>query len=83
MSTVVVTTPDVVGAQMAGPGIRAWNLARQLAKIAPMTLVAKVEDGPSGIDMLDRDSEEAREVVREAKVLVGQPARGFRKKRRD
>ena len=46
MSTVVVATPDVVGARMAGPGIRAWNIAREMAKVAPTTLVAKVEGSP-------------------------------------
>ena len=89
MSTVVVATPDVVGARMAGPGIRAWNIARQMAKVAPTTLVAKIE-GPLPdsspfaslrVGMTDRDSPRARDVVRDAQVLIGQPARGFRKRR--
>ncbi len=82
MSTVVVATPDVVGARMAGPGIRAWHLARELAKVAPTTLIAKVEDAGE-MHALDRDSQQAREVMRDARVLIGQPARGFRKRRRD
>jgi glycosyltransferase involved in cell wall biosynthesis len=82
MSTVVVATPDVVGARMAGPGIRAWNIARQMAKVAPTTLVAKLEGGvwPGTVD---RDSAEAREAIGDAAVLIGQPARRFRKRRRD
>jgi glycosyltransferase involved in cell wall biosynthesis len=82
MSTVVVATPDVVGARMAGPGIRALHLARQLAAVAPTTLIAKVEDG-GGFSAVDRDSAEAREALRNARVLIGQPARGFRKHHRD
>ena len=80
MSTVVVATPDVVGARMAGPGIRAWNLARQMAKVAPTTLVAKVE-GALWPGTVDKDSPEAGDAIRDARVLIGQPARGFRKRR--
>src|SRR5712691_3253605 len=83
MSMVVVATPDVVGARMAGPGIRAWHLARELAKVAPTTLIAKLEDAPSadGVLLVDRDSADARDVMRDADVLIGQPARRFRKRR--
>jgi glycosyltransferase involved in cell wall biosynthesis len=82
MSTVVVATPDVVGARMAGPGIRAWHLARELAKFAPTTLLAKVEDttGLNGPAIVDRDSPQARDALRNAAVLIGQPARRFRKR---
>ena len=79
MSTVVISTPDVVGARMAGPGIRAWRLARELSKIAPTTLVAKVEDS-NGFDVVDRNSPQARAAIRNAKILIGQPARGFQKR---
>ena len=51
---------------MAGPGIRATYLARELGKHFPTTLVAKGDDPAP---------------IREASVLVGQPARGFRKRR--
>lgn len=88
MSTVVVATPDVVGARMAGPGIRAWNIARQMARVADTTLVAKVE-GPlpdssptSRLRLTDRDSAAARDAIRDAAVLIGQPARRFRRRRR-
>ena len=37
---VLVISHDVVGTRMAGPGIRAWELARVLAQHQPVTLVA-------------------------------------------
>jgi glycosyltransferase involved in cell wall biosynthesis len=66
--SVVVATPDVVGERMAGPGIRAWHLARELEKHFPTTLVSK----GSG----------AQASLRTADVLIGQPARGFRRFRK-
>ena len=85
MSTIVVATPDVVGERMAGPAIRAWHLAHELAGVAPTTLVAKFEGdsiGAEGVTLVDRRSDDAARVIRGADVLVGQPARGFRKARR-
>jgi glycosyltransferase involved in cell wall biosynthesis len=84
MSSVVVATRDVVGTRMAGPGIRAWHLAHELAKIADVTLIAKVEDPlpPDGLRVIDRDSSAVRDAIRDAKVLIVQPARGFRRARR-
>lgn len=83
--SVVVHTPDVVGERMAGPGIRAFHLARELARHFPTTLVAKREqesiDAP-GVAFLEHGSGAAREALTEAAVLVGQPARGFGKRRR-
>src|ERR1022692_1982065 len=35
---VLVQTEDVVGATMAGPGIRYWELSRRLAERHPVTL---------------------------------------------
>lgn len=51
---------------MAGPGIRATYLARELGKHFPTTLIAR--GGPV-------------EAMREASVLIGQPTRGFFKRR--
>ena len=82
MSRIVVVTPDVVGERMAGPGIRAWNLVRQLSAVAPATLIAKSE-GAGGFDVVVHGSRAASAALRDADVLVGQPARGFRKQRRD
>lgn len=53
---------------MAGPGIRATYLARELGKHFPTTLVS-------------RGSRDAARALREASVLIGQPTRGFFKRR--
>ncbi len=63
---VVVTTPDIVGERMAGPGIRAMHLARELAKHFDTALIAQGD---------------SRDALRDADVLIGQPVRGFRKRR--
>jgi hypothetical protein len=93
MVSVVVHTPDVVGDRMAGPGIRAWHLAAELAKHFPTTLIAKSEGGAQAIlpaeagqaalPVLQHGSAEARAALKAADVLVGQPARGFGKRRRE
>lgn len=81
---VVVHTPDVVGDRMAGPGIRAWHLAAELAKHFPTRLIARSEgSAPTDVTLIEHGSSEARGALREASVLVGQPARGFRKRRRE
>ena len=82
---VVVHTPDVVGERMAGPGIRAWHLAGELAKHFATTLVCKREGElpePSALRVAPRGSAEALVAMRSADVLIGQPARGFRRQRR-
>jgi glycosyltransferase involved in cell wall biosynthesis len=66
--SVVIATPDVVGERMAGPGIRAFHFAEELGKHFPTTLMAQ--------------SSWSREKMREASVLIGQPARGFHRMRR-
>ncbi|MBV9493720.1 MAG: glycosyltransferase [Acidobacteria bacterium] len=53
---------------MAGPGIRATYLARELGKHFPTQLVS-------------RETPAARRILSEASVLIGQPHRGFRKRR--
>ena len=69
---------------MAGPGIRAWQLARELARHWSTTLVARREGELPANDLavLDRGSAEARDALREADVIIGQPARGFGRHRR-
>jgi glycosyltransferase involved in cell wall biosynthesis len=79
MFNVVVHTPDVVGERMAGPGIRASHLAEELGKHFPTTLIAKTEQ--AGGAMIAHGTAEARAAMRNASVLIGQPARGFGKKR--
>ena len=69
---VVVHTPDVVGDRMAGPGIRAWHLAAELAKHVPTRLIARKEgSAPADVTLIEHGSAEAREALREAAVLVG------------
>jgi glycosyltransferase involved in cell wall biosynthesis len=95
---VVITTPDVVGERMAGPGIRAWHIARELAKHVPTTLVAQwsaaapggdsswllhaAEGGGAPLKVLDRGSADAKAALRAADVVIGQPARGLVRARR-
>ena len=76
-----MATPDVVGERMAGPGIRAWHFAEELGKYFPTTLIAQVERTQTGV--LDRRSAEARDAMSNAAVLIGQPVRGFRRRRPD
>jgi glycosyltransferase involved in cell wall biosynthesis len=85
MFGVVVHTPDVAGERMAGPGIRAWHFALELAKHFTTTLVCKREGELPSADNLrvaERGSAEALVAMRAASVLVGQPARGFGRQRR-
>lgn len=83
MFTVVVHTPDVVGERMAGPGIRAFHLARELGKHVPTTLIARSEGNvPDDLTLIEHGTDAARAAMREAAVLIGQPARAFRKRRR-
>ena len=82
---VVVHTPDVVGERMAGPGIRAWHLAGELAKHVATTLVCKREGdlpAPTLFAVAERGTTEALAALRSADVLIGQPARGFRRQSR-
>src|SRR5436305_7132383 len=81
---VVVATPDVVGVRMAGPGIRAWQMARTLGRRFDATLVARREGDVPGNDLrvLDRGSDDARDALRAADVVIGQPARHFGPERR-
>ena len=82
---VVVSTPDVVGERMAGPGIRAKHFAEELSQHFETTLIAKVEDvgralSPSHV--LPRGTAEAREAIRAADVVVTQTARDLKHVRR-
>ena len=82
--SVVVHTADVVGERMAGPGIRAWHFASEIARHFPTTLIARREGAvpwqPS-FPVLQAGSVEARAAIRSASVLIGQPARSFRRAR--
>jgi glycosyltransferase involved in cell wall biosynthesis len=85
MFSVVVHTPDVVGERMAGPGIRAWHFAIELAKHFPTTLVCKREGelpGAADFRIAERGTAAALVAMKAADVVIGQPARGFRRQRR-
>ncbi|HYU23680.1 MAG TPA: glycosyltransferase [Thermoanaerobaculia bacterium] len=85
MLRVVVHTPDVVGERMAGPGIRAWHFADELSKHFDVALVARLEGKPPArvpFPLLARGSSEAKRALHDADVLLGQPARGFRRLRK-
>jgi glycosyltransferase involved in cell wall biosynthesis len=75
---VVVVTEDVVGARMAGPGIRAFHFAAELSKRFDTTLVARLE-GATGSEerfrSVDYDSADALEIIEQAAVVIGQPGR--------
>ncbi|MEA2337912.1 MAG: hypothetical protein QOE82_1919 [Thermoanaerobaculia bacterium] len=85
MFSVVVITPDVVGERMAGPGIRAWHFAAELAKHFTTTLVCQREGelpGDAEFRVAERGSAGALVAMKAADVVIGQPARGLRRQRR-
>ena len=55
---------------MAGPGIRAFHIAEELAKHFSVTLISKESGGRAA-------------ALRNADVLFGQPSRGFRRQRHE
>lgn len=75
----MIYTSDVVGSCMAGPGIRAYELARQLRHVSSVTLVAKLIDEEAldlcGIVPSQVGSKEGLEAIDGADVVVGQPSR--------
>jgi glycosyltransferase involved in cell wall biosynthesis len=77
-ASVVVFTPDVVGARMAGPGIRAYYFAAELAKHFPTTLVAQLIDFDAReekFSFIDARGTAAPAQLRRAGVVIGQPRR--------
>lgn len=76
-SEVVVYTRDVVGRRMAGPGIRAFHLADEIARQAPVALIAELVDFTGGgrFRTLQRGTPEALDALRMARVVIGQPTR--------
>jgi len=76
-SEVVVYTRDVVGRRMAGPGIRAFHLAAEISRHAPVTLVAELVDheATERFRSLRRGAPEAGAALGNARVVIGQPTR--------
>ncbi|GAB4122720.1 MAG: glycosyltransferase family 4 protein [Roseiflexaceae bacterium] len=75
--TLIVST-DVVSSQMAGPGIRAWELARALARDGQVTLAVPVscDLAPDGFDLAiyptDRRGGELATLINRADSVVVQ-----------
>ena len=70
---VLVLTPDTVGPEMAGPGIRSYELARVLAAESAVTLASPYPVGrelPGGVTTTFADRGELRRLVGEAEVVV-------------
>lgn len=42
MSSILIITPDTVGERMAGPAIRAWEIAKALSSLAEVRLVSTI-----------------------------------------
>lgn len=77
MKSIVVATPDVIGARMAGPGIRAWHLAVSFSSLAQVRLVGRWNGAarPSNVDCIEWGSPDASDALRRADVVIGQPHR--------
>jgi glycosyltransferase involved in cell wall biosynthesis len=62
---------------MAGPGIRAFHLATEIARHAPVALVAELADFDAGgqFRSLHRGTPDANDALRSARVVIGQPTR--------
>ncbi|MEO6260673.1 MAG: glycosyltransferase [Thermoanaerobaculia bacterium] len=83
-NTIVIHTSDVVGERMAGPGIRAWHIASELARHFPTILIARREGAlPAAVafPVLEWGTPAGKKAIAAASVLIGQPARGFRRVR--
>src|SRR5512135_2325672 len=77
---VVIYTPDVVGLRMAGPGIRAYHLAAEIAKRFPTALIAKLRDfepDNERFTAIEAESAAARSALLGARVVIGQPSRAI------
>lgn len=75
MSSIVVATPDVVGALMAGPGIRAWHFAEELVGLGDVTLIGRWtgDQRPAGVRCVEWRTPAAAQAIRDASVVIGQP----------
>ncbi len=77
MSRVLLVSSDVVGDKMAGPGIRAWEFGRLLAKVHEVVLAAPppLPSAPGPVTVVEaRRSVVDREAARSDVVVVQGPA---------
>lgn len=77
MTQVLILTPDVVAERMAGPAIRAWQMALELSKLHEVRLVSLASMAPEKLsDQFDvsggHTQRELRDFVRWAEVVVVQ-----------
>jgi glycosyltransferase involved in cell wall biosynthesis len=70
----LVITPDVLGPKMAGPAIRALELARALASVCTVRVVSTVrcDLGPTDVPVAYADDAALRKAVDQADVLLVQ-----------
>jgi len=75
VTRVLVVAADVVGERMAGPGIRAWEMARALAARHQVTLAAPtpVPAAAAGFRILEAARAALREAAAESQVVIAQP----------
>lgn len=70
---IAVVAAEAISSRMAGPAIRAWEIARVLTRIGNVALVApKVELSATGVSAHTLGTPEARRALRRARVVVGQ-----------
>lgn len=71
---VLIISHDLIGEQMAGPAIRCWELAKQLAAVCDVTVTSKLEVSRTHPDFhvisFLRSNSRLLEQAREADVLV-------------
>lgn len=75
MTRVLVLTHDVLGPRMAGPAIRAFELARQLATACDVTLASELPlegelAAPFQVTSFQHDARRLRELAKTAEVLL-------------
>lgn len=76
MPNVLIVTGDTLGAAMAGPAIRALEMAKALAKVSTVTLATTVPTTftHDGFDIVDATDSNLRELVNWSDVIVFQGA---------
>lgn len=76
MSNVLIVTGDTLGAAMAGPAIRALEMAKALSKVSNVTLAATVPTNftHEGFDVVDATDSNLRGLVNWSDIIVFQGA---------
>ncbi|HEX6347826.1 MAG TPA: glycosyltransferase family 4 protein [Candidatus Dormibacteraeota bacterium] len=75
MTRVLVVAADVVGQRMAGPGIRAWEMARTLGDRHQVTLAAPppLPAAATGFEIVEAARSGLRGAAAAAQVVIAQP----------